>query len=104
MDNGVIVVGIAAGTCTTLSCVPQLIKVLRTKSCEDLSWGLLGIQLAGNVLWVAYGEFLRNWNIVGFNVVTASLFGTLAVLKAKYKAAEHKQDIECTALVDMRLK
>lgn len=98
MDHSIIVVGVAAGTCTTLSCVPQLVKVLRTRSCDDLSWGLLGIQFAGNVLWVAYGGMLHNWNIVGFNVVTASLFGTLAVLKARFRL-DRRKDIESVALV-----
>jgi MtN3 and saliva related transmembrane protein len=49
------ILGIAAGTLTSVSMLPQLIKVLREKNVEDLSWIMILILIFGLSLWVWYG-------------------------------------------------
>jgi len=47
--------GIAAGILTSVSMLPQLIKVLREKNVKDLSWIMILILILGLSLWVWYG-------------------------------------------------
>lgn len=63
-------VGLAAGTGTTVSFLPQVLRVFRTRSVADLSPSMFLIHSTGVVLWVVYGTLMSDWIIVGFNVAT----------------------------------
>lgn len=63
-------VGLAAGTGTTVSFLPQVVRVVRTRSVADLSLSMFLIHSTGVVLWVVYGALVRDWIIVGFNTST----------------------------------
>ena len=41
------VVGLAAGVLTTVAFVPQVVRIVRTRSAYDISWWLFGILAAG---------------------------------------------------------
>ncbi|WP_419870836.1 SemiSWEET transporter [Chryseobacterium sp. CT-SW4] len=47
--------GIIAGVLTSVSMIPQLIKVIKEKNAKDLSWVMLLILITGLSLWVWYG-------------------------------------------------
>jgi len=49
------VLGLIAGGLTSIATMPQLIKVLKTKNVEDISWLMLVILVTGLSLWVWYG-------------------------------------------------
>ena len=51
--------GIIAGSLTSISMLPQLIKILKEKDSENLSWVTLAILISGLSLWVYYG-FLKD--------------------------------------------
>ncbi|MDQ1095063.1 MULTISPECIES: SemiSWEET transporter [Chryseobacterium] len=53
MDENVL--GIIAGVFTSASMIPQLVKVLKEKNVEDLSWITLLVLITGVSLWVWYG-------------------------------------------------
>lgn len=53
------ILGIFAGTLTSLSMLPQLIKVIREKNVGELSWVMILVLIIGLSLWVWYG-FLNN--------------------------------------------
>jgi len=78
--------GFLAGTLTTLSFVPQVIKAWRSKRCQDLSWGMLITFSAGVVLWLAYGLMLWAAPIIAANAVTLALLITIGLLKIRYRA------------------
>lgn len=48
-------VGIIAGILTSVSMIPQLIKVIREKNVEDISLLMLLVLISGLSLWVWYG-------------------------------------------------
>lgn len=56
--------GSAAGILTSVSMIPQLIKVLREKNVEDLSAGMLIVLISGLSLWVWYGIMKGEWPII----------------------------------------
>ena len=78
--------GFAAGTLTTVSFVPQVFKAWRSKSCHDLSWGMLITFSAGVALWLAYGVLLRAAPIILANAVTLALLITIGCLKIRYRS------------------
>lgn len=49
------ILGLIAGALTAIASMPQLIKVLKTKNVEDISWLMLVILITGLSLWVWYG-------------------------------------------------
>jgi MtN3 and saliva related transmembrane protein len=79
------VVGIAAGTLTTFSFLPQLIAVYRTKSAEDLSYGYLFTFTLGVILWLGYGILLRSRPVIVANAITLTFLVGILALKARYE-------------------
>lgn len=53
MDENLL--GIIAGALTSVAMLPQLIKVIKQKNADDLSWGMLIVLISGLSLWVWYG-------------------------------------------------
>jgi len=53
MDENIL--GIVAGILTSVSMIPQLLKVLKEKNAEDLSWTMILVLISGLSLWVWYG-------------------------------------------------
>ncbi|MDG4653248.1 SemiSWEET transporter [Chryseobacterium arthrosphaerae] len=49
------ILGITAGVLTSISMIPQLIKVIREKNVEDISLVMLLVLISGLSLWVWYG-------------------------------------------------
>lgn len=53
------VVGLLAGTCVTLSVIPQILKVWKTKKVKEISLLTFSILTFGIAVWVVYG-FLKD--------------------------------------------
>jgi MtN3 and saliva related transmembrane protein len=79
------IIGIAAGICTSVSLLPQLIKLIRTKKAEDISLFYLCILLAGLGLWIWYGLLRKDTPIVVTNAVAFTLNVVVLVLGIKFK-------------------
>ncbi|MGE3707821.1 MAG: SemiSWEET family sugar transporter [Vicinamibacterales bacterium] len=75
-------IGTAAGILTTLAFVPQVLRTWRSRSAEDLSWGMLAMFNTGVALWVLYGVGKGAPSIIWANTVTLALALLLAALKA----------------------
>ena len=80
-------IGFVAGTLTTISFVPQVLKTFRSKRCDDLSWGMLLAFATGVFLWCVYGVLLRSAPIMLANLVTLLLVIWLVVMKLRYRRA-----------------
>jgi len=44
-------IGLAAGCCTTLAFVPQVVKTWKTRSTTDISLGMFAVLVHGVTLW-----------------------------------------------------
>ena len=62
--NGIEMVGIAAGTLTTLAYFPQVIATWRARSGRGLTYPMLIILNAGLALWLAYGLLVDSVSII----------------------------------------
>lgn len=76
-------IGALAGVLTTLAFVPQVVRTWRTRSTNDLSYGMLTMFSAGVALWMVYGLALRAPSIVWANGVTLVLSLILLALKLR---------------------
>ena len=77
--------GVAAGTLTTLSFVPQVLRTWRTKSTEDVSFWMLLAFNGGITLWLTYGILLGKPSIIYANGITLVLSLTLLGMKIRYR-------------------
>ena len=87
MDNGgfTTVLGLVAGTLTTLSFLPQLLKAWKSRSTHDISFGMLALFSAGLVLWIVYGLIVADVPVIMANSVTLIFVGLILVLKLRYR-------------------
>lgn len=79
------IIGLAAGICTSISILPQLIKLIRKKKSEDLSIFYLVILLAGLGMWVWYGVLRNDLPIIATNSFSFLLNAVVIVLGIRYK-------------------
>lgn len=77
-------VGLAASVLTMFSFVPQIAKVIRTRSAKDVSLLTLLQLAAGVTLWIVYGIYLKNNIIIMANSVTLATMIILLYLYRKY--------------------
>jgi len=76
--------GMLAAVCTTVSFLPQVIKI-RRQGGDDLSYGMLFVYLAGILFWLSYGVAIRANAMILANLVTAVLVALSIWFKATYK-------------------
>jgi len=71
-------IGIAAACCTTLSFVPQVIQILKSRDTAGISVAMYTIFTTGVFFWVVYGFVIWDLPVLLANSVTLIL--TLSVL------------------------
>lgn len=83
--NFVTILGLSAGTITTIAFLPQVIKVWKTKSAKDVSFVMLITFCIGVFLWLVYGILRQDVAVITANLVTLILNLIIVWLKIKYK-------------------
>ena len=83
--NPILILGLTAGTLSSLAGLPQLIKSVKTKSTKDLSLGMFSVLTAGAVLWLIYGIAIKDIPLISANAVSLSISISILILKLKYK-------------------
>jgi len=81
------IIGITAGILTSISMLPQLLKVIKEKTVEDLSLPMIIILITGLSLWVWYGIIKNELPIIISNAfaVLVNLFLLSYYLRFKDK-------------------
>lgn len=82
--------GLCAGTLTTLAFVPQVLKTWRSKSGNDISLGMFLLFSTGVLLWLIYGILIDALPVILANAVTLLLSLTVLALKLRYQRREHR--------------
>lgn len=80
-----LLIGIAAGTLTAISAIPQIVKVLKTKKVEHVSPFMFIILALGNGTWVWYGLLLEDLPIIITNAFSFVMDISMLVLKFVYR-------------------
>lgn len=81
------IIGITAGILTSISMLPQLLKVIKEKTVEDLSLPMIIILITGLSSWVWYGIIKNELPIIFSNAfaVLVNLFLLSYYLRFKDK-------------------
>jgi len=83
------IIGIIAGILTGVSLVPQLVKIIKEKSGEEVSAGMLTILLLGLVLWICYGVLKEDYPIIITNSFSFLVNLSIIILRGYFKARSH---------------
>ena len=83
--------GVAAGTLTTISFLPQVFRIWQTRSAGDISWGMFTVFATGTALWLAWGIAQEAMPVIVANFITLVLAIVIMILKWKYGAVERNE-------------
>ena len=82
--SGIDMIGYAAACMTTVSFLPQLIRVVKLRSARDISLGMFLIFTAGTVFWLTYGILVHSLPVTIANGVTLVLSASILFLKLRF--------------------
>lgn len=78
------ILGLIAGTITTLSFLPQVIKSWKSRRTKDISLPMYLLLLLGIFLWLVYGFSIMDLPILFANGATFVLILVVLYLKLKH--------------------
>lgn len=81
----VTLIGLAAGFCTTIAFLPQVIKTWKSRSAKDLSLGMYTIFCTGVALWLTYGLLISDLPIILTNMATLVLALSILFFKLTFR-------------------
>ena len=83
--NFIDIIGLFAGMCVTISVIPQIIKVWRTKKVKAISLLTFSILTFGIMVWVIYGILKNDWPIIITNSISLCLNLTMIYFLVYYE-------------------
>lgn len=84
MDSAQLI-GLAAGVCTAISLIPQVIKTINEKEAEDVSIVMLLVLGTGIALWIVYGIKRNVFPIIETNSFSLLVNIVMIILRIQYK-------------------
>ena len=79
------IVGAAGGIVSSVTFLPQVIKIWKTKSAKDLSMGTLLFLVLNVSLWLLYGIFTNLYPIIITNGIVLSMVFIMVYFKLTFK-------------------
>ena len=80
-----LVIGYIAGTLTTISFLPQVIRTWKMRETKDFSLAMLLLFATGILLWTVYGIWTGSLPVILANVITFLLIMILLAMKIRYR-------------------
>lgn len=71
--NYIDILGLFAGACITISTVPQILKVWKTKKVKEISLRMFGTLTFGIAIWIVYGILKNDLPIIITNSISLVL-------------------------------
>ena len=78
-------IGSIAAICTTISFLPQVARIHRTKRTHDLSLPTYVIFAFGVLMWFCYGVMINSLPVIVANAVIAVFVIYIILMKIKYR-------------------
>ena len=76
--------GFAAAFCTTAAYVPQVWRIWRTRSTQDISLGMFMVMTVGLIFWLVYGFAIGSLPVIVCNGATLVMTATILLLKLRH--------------------
>lgn len=77
--------GLLAGTLTTCSFLPQVIKTWQSRSAGDISLVMFALFSTGVLLWLVYGVMIHSMPVIVANAVTLVFASAILIMKILFK-------------------
>jgi MtN3 and saliva related transmembrane protein len=74
-------IGGVAAVASTVSFMPQAVKIIRTRDTSSISTGMYVVTVFGFVLWTTYGVLLHQWPITASNGICLLLSAFILTMK-----------------------
>jgi len=84
MDN-IKILGLIAGTITSITFIPQVVQIWKTKSAKDISILMLSLLIIGVSLWIAYGIVVKDVAIIYTNGMVLAMSLLMLYFKFRFK-------------------
>jgi MtN3 and saliva related transmembrane protein len=84
-DKWIFYIGIGSGICTAVSLLPQLIKIIKDKKADDISYGMPAVLTAGQIGWIIYGFLKKDYPIIATNAFSVIVNILIVIFTAKHK-------------------
>lgn len=84
------IIGSIGATLTTISFLPQAIRVLRTGDTRSISLAMYAMFVAGITLWEVYGWMIGSVPVIVSNLITFFLAAIILVQKIRHTLAERR--------------
>lgn len=88
--NWIDVLGYAAAVCSTVSFVPQALRILKTRDTGAISAPMYALTTLGFALWLAYGVAKVEWPLIltnGICLVLAAFILVMTIASTRQKDA-----------------
>lgn len=79
------IIGLVAGSITSVTFIPQVLKIWRSKSVKDISMLMMLLLVLGTSLWLTYGLLIRSTPIIYTNMMVLAMSLIMLFFKLKYK-------------------
>ena len=79
------ILGLVAGTITSITFIPQVVKIWQTKSAKDLSLMMLLLLMLGVILWLIYGLVVMSAAIIYTNSMVLAMSLIMLYFKLRFK-------------------
>jgi MtN3 and saliva related transmembrane protein len=83
--NGIELLGYVAGTISSLTFLPQVIKTWKSKSAKDISIWMFTFATLSVIMWLVYGILTNNGPVIYTNAAVLVLSLTMVYFKIRYK-------------------
>lgn len=79
-----VLIGLAAAGLTASSYIPQIIKMWKTKSVDDVSTAMFAIIFTGYILWLTYGFMANSLPVIVANIFCVTFTLIIIVFKIRF--------------------
>lgn len=78
------ILGYLGGLCILFCRVPQLVKILQSKSTHDVSLLMYILASLGGILWFIYGLMTHDWVLIVSNCIIGCIDVSILISKVKW--------------------
>ena len=91
MDN-MFWIGIVAGILTSISMLPQLIKILKEKDAQNVSIVMIIVLISGLSVWIVYGVMREDWPLIVTNSFSVLVNTLILIFRIKYSGVKETKE------------
>jgi len=83
--NAVEILGYTAGTISSLTFLPQVVKTWKSRSAGDISLLMFLFATISVIIWLIYGILIKNGSIIYTNATILVLSSVMLYFKLRFK-------------------